>query len=119
MPTFNGVAVYEILPNGCLNGVYTNDHPNTQNEILNEIARKVLNGNGDINTGKYVCSYIDAGNVTVNCDLEITTGIVRKNGRSGQYDFKWYDTGKTTNPIFEGTGWLTRHNQITVSYRDC
>ena len=123
MSSFNGVAVYEILPNGCLNGVYTNDHPDTSNEMFNEIARRkpvaekeILAYPNDI-LGLYACSYIDLGNIVCECDLEIRIGRVRRNGRSGLYDLFWFETG-TNNLIFEGTGWRTRQNQITVSYRD-
>ena len=112
--TFSGIAVYEILPNGCLNGVYSNDHPDTQNEIFNEIARKVSEDGADTIVGKYVCCYISIGNEACNCDLEIQIATRRK--RNGQYDLIWSRNKKV---IFEGTGWKTRGNQLTVSYRDC
>lgn len=126
MATLNGVIVYEILPNGCLNGVYSNDHDSTNNEIFNEIARQKFKVNGDELLGEYACSYIDLGNNIVNCDLVISNPLIRKHPRArhGQFDFTWYELGtydrasNTGNIIFEGTGWRTRVNQITVSYRD-
>jgi len=111
MPPFKGVIVYEILPNGCLNGIYSNDAMSTTNEIFNEIARKIPNANKDEILGKYACSYIDLGNKIEICDLEINAPPSKK----GQYQFTWTKKG---TKIFEGIGWLTRHNQITVSYWD-
>lgn len=126
MKTFDGVIVYEILPNGCLNGVYSNDHLSTKNEIFNEIARKKSGYVGDEILGVYACSYMDVGNVIVNCILTITdpSSRVSKRANSGQFDFTWYLSGtfneekNTGTKIFEGTGWRTKVNQITVSYRD-
>jgi len=119
--TLDGVIVYEILPNGCLNGVFSNDHSsNVNHEIFNEIARKVSDLEdhaGDEIFGNYLCSYIDFGNVAEICDLVIQPGYVGKNSRRSQYDLIWYEKG-TTNIKFEGSGWRTRTNQITVSYRD-
>ena len=119
--TLDGVIVYEILPNGCLNGVFSNDHPdNVNHEMFNEIAKKVSNidnNGGDEIFGNYICSYIDFGNEVEICDLVIKPGHKRQNGRRCQYDFIWQD--KITKKIkFEGSGWRTRANQITVSYRD-
>jgi len=62
MSKFRGIAVYEILPNGCLNGVYSNDDPATEDEIFNEIARKHPNEVGQGIEGKYTCGYIDLKN---------------------------------------------------------
>ena len=112
--TFDGVCVYEILPDGCLNGVYTNDRPDTKNEMFNEIARKVSGNDKDKIIGKYVCCYIDVGNTPKICELVIQVG--QRHVRNGQYDFMWYESGVM---VYEGTGWRTRDTQITVSYRDC
>jgi len=109
MANYQGIVVYEIFPNGCLNGVYSNDHPLTQNEIFNEIARKKSKNAGKID-GDYTCCYIDLNNVAYICDLEI------KNN-SNQFQFTWYETG-TRNVKFKGIGWLTRNNQITVMDSD-
>lgn len=110
MSTYNGVIVYEILPNGCLNGVYSNDHKNTKNEIFNEIARKKQKEDTNKIEGIYSCSYIDLNSEVFECDLEITAN-------NGRYEFIWTElvTGVTK---FTGTGWLTRQNQITVMYKN-
>ncbi len=109
--TLSGVITYEILPDGCLNGIYSNDHPKTQNKIFNEIARKSDENPEEI-LGEYICCYIDFGNTIQKCKLIIHNKSKRK--QNGQYHFEWFD-GKEM--IFEGTGWLTRKNQLTVSYR--
>lgn len=113
--TFEGIMVYEILPNGCLNGVYTNDHPDTRNEIFNGIARKRSKQEEGI-LGDYTCGFMSHTSDNIwECDLKIHNTPKRK--RNGQYHFEWFDK-KTKKMIFEGTGWLTRPNQVTVSYRD-
>lgn len=110
----SGVIVYEIFPDGCLNGVYSNDHHLTKNKIFNEIARKIDTseaGEDENNiSGQYICSYIDLSNEVYICDLEIKHN-------NGRYDFSWRE--KVTKQVkFKGTGWLTKQNQITVSYTD-
>lgn len=116
MASINGVAVFEILPNGCLNGVYSNDHPDTKNEIYNEIARKMSGDDLDSIIGTYACSFISLRNEIFNCILVIHNQSKRK--KNGQYHFEWYDSDKSTRKMmYEGTGWKTRDNQITVSYR--
>ncbi len=110
----NGVMVYEILPNGCLNGVYSNDHPKTNNQIFNDVARKKISDNGDEILGEYICGFIGSDNTVWDCKLIIHNRPKRV--QNGQYHFEWYD--KNDILIFEGTGWRTKANQIAVSYRD-
>ncbi len=114
--TFDGVITYDILPDGCLNGVYSNDHPDTKNKICNEIARKITDDTNDTDAlaGKYVCVYIDPDNSIGECTLVIHTRPVKR--RNGQYHFEWYN--KSNQKIYEGSGWRIRDNQITVSYKD-
>lgn len=38
---FEGIALYNIEKNGCLNGVYTNEHKSEYGIIHNEICRKI------------------------------------------------------------------------------
>jgi hypothetical protein len=110
MSSYNGIAVYEILPDGCLNGVHTNDHTKTKNKIFNEIARKKDVHKTDTIEGLYTCCYIDLLSEPFICDLEI------KNN-SDQYEFIWSDL-KTKKIKFKGKGWLTRENQLTVWWWD-
>lgn len=111
--TFDGVIVFEILPNGCLNGVYSNDHADSKNEIFNGIARKKPNQKEGI-IGDYICGFMSHNSDDIwTCDLKIHNTPKRQ--RNGQFHFEWYEKG-TNKMIFEGTGWQTRTNQITVSY---
>ena len=110
----HGVVVYEILPDSCLNGVYANDWANNaegRNELYNEIARKKVGEDKTSIPGRYDCFYFDLLNEECPCDLTIDVHPNR-----GHFRFQWFEKG-TTNRIFEGSGWLTRNNQITVSYR--
>ena len=129
--TLDGVVLYEIFPDGCLNGTFSNDHPNgfitasgirIGNRLFNEIARKIDQNNNDILNnpsaliGEYICSYIDLGGIVYECRLEISLGHIRRNRRACGYDFVWNDS--TSGAIlFEGSGWRIG-NQIVVSYRD-
>ena len=80
MAKTQGVQVYEILPDGCLNGTYAND--DTGNKIYNEIARKRTGDTTDI-IGLYDCFYFDLGNTNQPCELEI------KLASTSQYEFIW------------------------------
>jgi hypothetical protein len=111
MPTLKGVIVYEIFPNSCLNGVYSNTHGKTKNEIFNEIARKKESPNDGKIEGLYTCCYIDLDSIPFICDLKISPAS------EGKYKFEWMDTEKNKLK-FKGIGWLTKENQITVSYSD-
>lgn len=112
MPKYNGVQVYEILPDGCLNGTYANE--GSRNEIYNEIARKKRTqpkdaiNKADNVIGDYDCFYFDLDNERVNCDL-----IIRP-GANTQYTFTWIDGIKT---LFTGVGWKTNNHQITIAYK--
>lgn len=106
-----GVAVYEILPNGCLSGVYCNLHKDSNDTVMNEIARKK---SGDIKElkGVYTCAYIDYNGKVYECDLTIEAGP--GSGHGPQYKLKWYH--KADGIHFDGDGWHTRENQLTVHY---
>ncbi len=104
-----GVVVYEILPSGCLNGVYTN--LGTKRELYNELARKQTKESpSDTIIGNYDCFYFDMENERVSCTLNIEDG-----GIKCQYLFKWFDEESTE--IFNGEGWKTSDHQIVVQYR--
>ncbi|MDB5136010.1 MAG: hypothetical protein JWP37_2613 [Mucilaginibacter sp.] len=111
--TLNGIVVYEILPDGCLNGVYSNTHKDTKNQIFNEMARKNSLFDEDKIDGIYACSNIDLANLVYTCELDIAN-------TNNQYTLKWYEITSKRNRIlkFEGIGWRTRKNQLTVMYWD-
>jgi hypothetical protein len=115
MSKFKGIVVYEILPNGCLNGVYSNNDLATKDEIFNEIARKHPDEGVHGIVGKYTCGYIDLNNQLHECILQITS--ITNTANNFQYEFVWHD--KISNAIkWKGIGWRTRDNQITVRYDD-
>jgi hypothetical protein len=105
-----GVIVYDILPDGCLNGLGSDNDKDTKNEIFNEIARKKSDENSDGIAGNYICSYSDTNDVIRKCCL--TIGESPKN----QFHFHWHKIeGRTWE--FIGIGWRIKPNQIAVSYR--
>jgi hypothetical protein len=109
MAKFEGVVSYERLPNGCLNGVFSNTHPDTKNKIFNEIAKKKSphDETDAIIEGEYNCCYMDEKELYMR-DLKITPN-------NGRYDLTW--TNQENNEIvFEGFGWQTRNNELTVIY---
>jgi len=98
--------VYEILPDGCLNGVGSDTHTNTKNKIFNEVARKKKENNKKTIEGDYTTSYMNLQAVFITADLKISPN-------KGQYEFSWVEAGKEK---YRGVGWKTRENQITVYY---
>ena len=104
---FFGIVLYDIQPDNCLNGIWTN--VNNKGEIRNEIARRVstdpANPNDKI-AGSYECSYIEIDNKTYTGTLTIT-------GNIALYNFNW---DIRTGIKFEGKGFLMNDKQIAVSY---
>ena len=100
----NGIILYTIERDGCLNGVYT--HEGLKGKIFNEIARK-LRKQGNKTT--YACAYFEAvgQDVAKTAILEITrepSGILR---------FSWLSGGKE---IFHGDGYKMNPLQMSVIY---
>lgn len=104
----NGIVLYDIELDGCLNGVYTNDGPGVQGVIYNEVARKKKTMPTGI-AGDYDCFYFDISNARHDVDLTITPGPTRT------FDFLWAENSK---PIFCGVGYLMNERQIAVRYWD-
>lgn len=106
----NGIITFEILPDGCLNGVYSNDDLATKGKIFNEIAKKInLDTSDDSITGTYNCAWFDIGAIIEESKLIIT--LVN----NGSYKLEWTKNGII---MFEGAGWKTRDNQLTCFYRE-
>lgn len=107
-----GIILYNIELNDCLNGVYTNDDPNLGGEIFNEIAKiKDKRGKENDITGLYDCFYFEfslKGNVPVNAILEVTL-----EGK-GKYKFLW--TALDGKKQFVGIGYKMNDRQIAVNY---
>lgn len=101
----HGIAVYELLPNGCINGVYAETERALHNGIFNEILRKKVARNGL--DGEYTSVAIDLNNEILVYDVELRD-------KAGKIQIQWLKDGVAK---YEGTGWKTRENQLTVSYR--
>ena len=107
-----GICLYDLQPNGCLNGVYTNN--SVDGEIFNEIARKHTDVGDDELCGYYNCFYFDKDgkqNSRHNAELH----IVIKNGTTGTYQFVWT---KNKSAVFEGIGYKMNDRQVAVHYWD-
>lgn len=108
--TLWGMAVYEKVGNGCLNGLWTNNHHTLDNCIMNEIARKKDGENKNDFSGNYTVSYIEPDNIAYTGKLTIN-----RNGSNGIYDFDW-EINIPNPAIFKGVGMQTGEKQLTVIY---
>ncbi len=103
-----GLILYTIEADDCLNGVYTNDGHATPGTICNEIAkRRPGTGRGDRLEGIYECVFFEN---TVSHSLLLT---INKRGRT--YEFTW---GDPAAPNFEGIGYIMNDRQVVVRYWD-
>lgn len=110
MPKVEGVIVYKIERDGCLNGFYTTSDNSKSHSLYNEIARKAdptEQIDDDALAGKYVCSWIN-----INNDVVMATLTIKKNATC--YELTWYVGGEEK---YKGTGYITGEHQLTVSYR--
>lgn len=90
----NGIILYSIELDGCLNGVYTNEE--ARGEIFNEIAKaSKFPFNEDDLSGDYNCFYFEK-NRRNNATLQI-----KRRGQHNIYDFIWEIGGE---PAFKGLG---------------
>jgi len=105
-----GIEIYNIELDGCLNGVYTNEHKKVGCEIHNEIARIKQRDESDPQgiSGTYDCFYFDYRNARVDALLKITNS-----GRA--YSFEWRDV-KNNKLLFEGYGYKMNEKQLAVHY---
>lgn len=110
-----GIILYQIEKNGCLNGSYTNEMQD--GIIYNEIARHKTAKNIKICSeelpleGEYDSLYFDDGNERGELCLEIKLLPKKK----GTYKFVWTDDqGKQ---YFEGIGYKMNEHQLVVHYK--
>lgn len=101
-----GIIIYNIECNNCLNGVYTNEL--ASGIIFNEIAIKKDQLSSSSIEGEYNCAYFENSNQLENVTLTIASN------KSGIYEFQWRLKGKI---IFEGIGYRMKQNQIIVHYK--
>ncbi|MDB5125619.1 MAG: hypothetical protein JWP94_3748 [Mucilaginibacter sp.] len=109
MGTTFGVMVYEILPDGCLNGVGSDTHDRTNDKIFNEVARKENGLTEKTIEGDYTCSYMNLDGKFIVANLKIT----KPEKSEGRFEFNWIEAGKQT---YKGIGWKTKENQVIVYY---
>lgn len=113
MPKFEGVVVYTIEKNGCLNGVYANDENPLPNHVYNEIAKRTTDINKEYPlAGTYLCSWIEWSN---KGDI-IVNGVLTINWQGNYYDVVWRDN--KNNRLFVGKGFQTGDYQLTVRYEE-
>ncbi len=103
---FEGIIVYTIHKDGCLNGLYYATG-NPAGPTYNEIARKIDERPKDLD-GNYVCCWIDGDNNVVEGKMNIS-----KITKNGTYDVKCEVKNKLD---FIGTGFLLDNNMFTVHY---
>ena len=109
---FNGIILYNIELNGCLNGVYTNMEA-PAGVIYNEIARKKVAAKNEIGgaelelEGVYDCQYFVEDEMD-QCELTI-----KRDKGSNVYSFEWQ--GKGLEP-YHGRGYKMNSRQIVVHY---
>ena len=113
---FNGIILYNIEMNGCLNGVCANMEA-PAGVIYNEIARKRLSakqaeeevGGVELDLeGTYDCQYFDPEGEYRNCDL-----VIKKEKGLNAYSFEW--TGKGER-LYVGRGYKMNARQVVVHY---
>lgn len=103
----NGIILYSIERNGCLNGLYT--HEDLHGRIFNEIARKK---NGKIGIeGIYACAYFE---VEEQDEATLAFLKISKRPNSRILDFVWASDGKEK---FTGVGYQMSKRQISVNYK--
>jgi hypothetical protein len=104
-PHVQGIVLYTIEANGCLNGVFTNSH--TGNTIYNEIAkRRDSKERYPLIEGTYDCYYFDD-------DRQGHEAVLKIDPLIAGYEFTWEVDGK---PWFKGTGYRMNQHQLAVSY---
>lgn len=108
MVEFKGIVLYNIEADNNLNGVYTNNHPLTNNRIFAETARFIpdeSSENGETEIRVYDCFYFDTeGEIECTLTFSITNGII---------DVVW-SIGQRV--IFRGQGFQMNERQIAISY---
>lgn len=116
---FEGIIVYTIHKDGCLNGIYYatgNPKGYTYNEIARKTNDSVLEKEQDKNdsekqepiVGDYVCSWIEENNKQVSGTLHI-----QQRNNLGTFKVTWQENGTDK---FKGTGFLLDDKTFAVHY---
>lgn len=102
-----GMIVYELLGDGCMNGLWTNIHTESK-KVMNEIARKKSGGDMSDLSGEYYVSWIENKGGPVAGTLKIESRITH-------YYFEWIVSGKLS---FKGVGMQVAERKLAVTYWD-
>jgi hypothetical protein len=112
-----GMIAYEIVGDGCLNGLWSNDDKG-RGKVMNEIARKkgpdskkwdkASDENRMNINGEYNCAWIERGEVPTIAELKISN-------MGSAYSFEWLVDGVEH---FIGVGRQVGAKQVLVTYWD-
>ena len=103
-----GIVLYNIELDGCLNGVFINEHSNGR--IWNELLKKLDDTKADNSIeGTYTAIWIDEEQTN-----GVDTAIVEVVYRDNAFDFTWKHIIGGTR--WKGIGYKMNHNQIVVNY---
>lgn len=102
-----GQIVYELLGDGCMNGVWTNVHTESK-KVMNEIVRKKSGGDLTDLSGEYYVSWIESKGGPVS-------GTLKVESRTTHYYFEWIISGKLS---FKGVGMKVSETRLAVTYWD-
>ncbi|HPS72091.1 MAG TPA: hypothetical protein PLM70_07545 [Bacteroidales bacterium] len=104
-----GFVVYDIMDDGCLNGIWTNSYAQ-ENQLMNEIARKEKISNDNIEiAGHYKLAWIEP-----NEKKPITgTLIITKKPDENTYLVEWRNGNKIA---FYGKGLILGKKKLVVYY---
>lgn len=102
-----GMVIYDLIGDGCLNGIWTNTHTECK-KIMNEIARKKKREEKDEFAGEYYVSWIEEKGGPVSGTLKIESRITH-------YYLEWVVSGKVS---FRGVGIPMTSKQLVVTYWD-
>lgn len=102
-----GMMVYEIIGDGCMNGLWTNTHTENR-KVMNEIARKKKGNEKDEIAGEYYVSWIEEKGGPVSGALKIESRITH-------YYLEWIVSGKVS---FRGVGIQVADKRLVVTYWD-
>lgn len=103
-----GAIEYEIMGDGCLNGLWSNNKETVNGRFMNEIARKKSNNAIEID-GEYTVAYIQNNHESFTGSLKINRH------HDGTYNLFWTHI-RNSNSEFQGFGFHIGGNKIIVLY---
>ena len=104
------MILYTIEKDGCLSGIYTNEHQNGPGKISGETARKKDDSSLPTNLeGIYDSVFFEHGNPNAEqCELEIDCKNI-------PFTLAWKKPN-AKQPLWEGYGYKMRDNLLVVHY---